>query len=251
MSVKSYHIKRLQAGQSVFSAFPTPSKPQDAPAPIDAMTAPAVGPDEVTLDKFWRRVAELTTRYHGDRKKWIDGSEIRKWNAENRLPCNKCVNSKNSRACVVDEDQPSCRACRANKIGCDRKPRFIFDMTKREFFPSYAQFLAVFQNKEAGRLRRYIKLPRDPPRRARTRQGVEFVTDFSACRLPGGTEDKESLLDKLERLKELMMAEHASSGCRCIEHLQSVFAEEFNARRSGTQTLGAGCSTAGSACTAN
>ncbi|KAJ7499740.1 hypothetical protein FB451DRAFT_1206386, partial [Mycena latifolia] len=249
MNVKLYHITRLQAGQSVFSAFPTPSKPQDAPAPIDAMTAPAVGPDEITIDQFWRRMAELTTRYHGDQQKWIGGSEIRKWNAENRLPCNKCANSKNSRACVVDEDQPSCRACRANKIGCDRKPRFIFDMTKHHFFPSYAQFLAVFQNKEAGRLRRYIKLLRDPSRRARTRQGVEFDADSSACHWPGGTEDKESLLDKLERLKELMMAEHASDGCRCVEHLQSVFAEEFNARRSEIETRAADCWTAGSACT--
>ncbi|KAJ7499750.1 hypothetical protein FB451DRAFT_1206417 [Mycena latifolia] len=220
MSVKSDHIKRLQAGQPVFSAFPTAPRSQDAPAPIDAMTAPAVGPDEITLDQFWRRVAELTTRYHGDQQKWIGGSEIRKWNAENRL---------NSRACAVDEDQPSCRACRANKIGCDRKPRFIFDMTKRHFFPWCA-------NKEAGRLKRYIKLPRDPPRRARTRQGVEFDTDSSACRWPGGTEDKEFNESSVERLP-------------CVEHLQAVFAEEFNARRSGTQTRGADCSTAGSACT--
>jgi hypothetical protein len=51
-------------------------------------------------------------------------------------------------------DHPSCRPCRANKVGCDRKPRFVFAMTKDQFFPTYAQFLKVFQDRKATQLKR-------------------------------------------------------------------------------------------------
>ncbi|KAJ7733304.1 hypothetical protein B0H16DRAFT_1696175, partial [Mycena metata] len=111
-------------------------------------------PDDLIIDRFWRRVASLTTRYHDIDHKWIGGDEIRLWNSQHRRACNKCLNSKNKQ-CIIDEDQPSCRTCRDTKVGCDRKPQFVYDMTKDEFFASYQQFLAVFQRKEPGRLRRY------------------------------------------------------------------------------------------------
>ncbi|KAJ7016598.1 hypothetical protein C8F04DRAFT_1201833 [Mycena alexandri] len=123
------------------------------------LSLPAVYPDEIIIDRFWRRVAGLTTRYHDIHQKWIGGEEIRLWNSTNRYSqaCNKCLNSKSKR-CIIDEDQASCRTCRDNKVGCDRKPRFVYDMMKHDFFASYEQFLAVFQSREPGRLRRYDKL---------------------------------------------------------------------------------------------
>ncbi|KAJ7767248.1 hypothetical protein B0H16DRAFT_1521470 [Mycena metata] len=126
--------------------------------PTGYMSVPAVYPTETVLDRFWRRVAQLTTRYHDVEHKWIGGGEIREWNLINQEPCDKCANSKTQKQCIIDDDQPSCRTCRKTKIGCDRKPRFVFDMTRDEFFQSYDQFLAIFQNPEKGRLRRYEKI---------------------------------------------------------------------------------------------
>ncbi|KAJ7027193.1 hypothetical protein C8F04DRAFT_1189856 [Mycena alexandri] len=131
--------------------------------PTGVLSVPAVYPTEPILDSFWRRVAQLTTRYHDVEHKWIAGDEIRLWNSYNTDPCQKCLSSKKRKKCIIDDDQPSCRTCRDTKLGCDRKPRFVFDMTKDEFFPSYEQFLQIFQNPEKGRLRRYekgINLPR-------------------------------------------------------------------------------------------
>ncbi|KAJ7114868.1 hypothetical protein C8R44DRAFT_740225 [Mycena epipterygia] len=153
----SLHARRMEEAQTVFSIVETSPQIQILPK---TLTLPVVRPNNVILDRFWRRVAEVTTRYHDSDKKWIGGHEVRQWNELNRTACEKCINSKNRRMCIIDEDHPSCRACRTTKIGCDRKPRFVFDMTKDEFFPSYTQFLAVFQNKEPGRLRRYSNGPK-------------------------------------------------------------------------------------------
>ncbi|KAJ7165973.1 hypothetical protein C8R46DRAFT_1035284 [Mycena filopes] len=131
------------------------------------LSLPSVYPTEEVINRFWRRVAELTTRYHDVQRKWIDGEEIRLWNSQNKDPCSKCRNSKSGKLCILDEDQPSCRTCRQNKVGCDRKRLFVFDMTKSEFFPVYEQFLEVFKNTGAGRFRRYNKAAEDHlPKRA-------------------------------------------------------------------------------------
>ncbi|KAJ7915336.1 hypothetical protein B0H13DRAFT_406385 [Mycena leptocephala] len=123
-----------------------------------AMSTPVVGPADHTLEMFWKRVAEVTMRYHDAQQRWIGGEEVKRWNDANRKPCERCANSKSKKACIVDTDHPSCRPCRDNKVACDRKPRFVFDMTKDRFFPSYNQFLRVFQDrkpKQISRLRRH------------------------------------------------------------------------------------------------
>ncbi|KAJ7020907.1 hypothetical protein C8F04DRAFT_1241643 [Mycena alexandri] len=117
-----------------------------------------VEPDGNFLERFWRRASELTSRYHDTGHKWISGDEVVKWNTENRHPCQKCANSK-SRLCRIEKDNPSCLTCRTLKLGCDRKPQFVFALTKDEFFADYDQFLAIFQNKEPGRLKRYNMQP--------------------------------------------------------------------------------------------
>ncbi|KAJ7108920.1 hypothetical protein C8R43DRAFT_1043544 [Mycena crocata] len=137
--------------QFVFSIRPPPLRRPDVvmPAPPNAKPPP------LFLERFWRRVSEITTRYYDRDHKWIGGEEIKLWNEQNRWECAKCVNSRLRRICIIDEDLPSCRACRANKIGCDRKPHFVFDMTKADFFPTYAQFIGVYNSREPGQLRRY------------------------------------------------------------------------------------------------
>jgi hypothetical protein len=46
------------------------------------MSLPDVGPSIYTIERFWKRVAEVTTRYHAGRK-WIGGEEIILWNQTN------------------------------------------------------------------------------------------------------------------------------------------------------------------------
>jgi hypothetical protein len=46
---------------------------------------PTVGPTSYTLERFWRRVAEITTRYHDSQRQWTGGEEIRLWNLRNRV----------------------------------------------------------------------------------------------------------------------------------------------------------------------
>ncbi|KAJ7635506.1 hypothetical protein DFH06DRAFT_1336527 [Mycena polygramma] len=149
----------MAAAQGTFRVVPERPRPKKR-KPV--LSVPAVEPNEQILDRFWRKVAQMTTRYHDSEQKWISGGEIREWNTRNREvrslgACNKCVNSKKKRTCIIDEDHASCRTCRDAKIGCDRKPRFVFDMTKDEFFSTYDQFITVYEKREPGRLRRYDK----------------------------------------------------------------------------------------------
>ncbi|KAJ6530102.1 hypothetical protein B0H19DRAFT_1384662, partial [Mycena capillaripes] len=155
----SSHTARMAATQTVFRVERDGSSPPQA-TKTPPMSLPAAEPSDEIVDNFWRRVAELTTRYYDIEHKWICGAEIVAWNCANMQPCEKCMNSKTKRLCVVDDDQPSCRTCREMKIGCDRKPLFVFEMTKDDSFASYDQFIAVFKKRQPGRPIRYGKKSR-------------------------------------------------------------------------------------------
>ncbi|KAJ7457196.1 hypothetical protein B0H11DRAFT_2063289 [Mycena galericulata] len=156
------HVKQIKASQNVFRLPPSSlSRPKASERPWPSSIE---FPDESTLDRFWRRVVQLTTRYHDAEKRWTTGgTELRDWNMANRKACDRCLKSR-TRVCVIDEDQPSCRPCRAGKLGCDRKTLFVYDLTKAEYFRSYDQFLAVYQHKDSERMKRYIKVPGLPRR---------------------------------------------------------------------------------------
>ncbi|KAJ6522283.1 hypothetical protein B0H19DRAFT_683094 [Mycena capillaripes] len=214
---------------SVFSIHPPVSPPVQA----QALSEPNVQPHPDILERFWRRVSELTTRYHDKNKKWIDGQEIRKWNMENRTACNKCRSSKKKRQCVIEEDNPSCLACRTIKIGCDKKPRFVFEMTKEEFFPHYDQFLQVFQNKEPGRLRRYNRVKSKPQWRIQSSGNFEDRSESSEMAEEVGrleaqvqknaervSELEELLLDMNERLKAVSI--HAPTLHAVVQNLENL-----------------------------
>ncbi|KAJ7616335.1 hypothetical protein DFH06DRAFT_1145605 [Mycena polygramma] len=156
------------------------------------LSLPYVGPSHGTLERFWRRVAEVTTRHHDDHREWVGGEDVRRWNESNKQPCERCANSKNNRECIVDESHPSCRPCRRNKVGCDRKPRFVFDMTKEQFFPSYSQFMRIYQDGKSEQIRRlrrqeyrYKPYQRPVDHRLRIKRPPTSSKEFSLINRPG------------------------------------------------------------------
>jgi len=138
--------------------------------PLRSLTG---GPlDSALADEFWKKVAEVTTRYRDSDNKWVAGQEIQQWNNANRQgspfnnvltdlltsrlqACNKCANSRSNRVCVIDQDHPSCRTCRSVKIGCDRKTLFLFDVTKNLFHSNYAMFLKYYGARAPLQMKRY------------------------------------------------------------------------------------------------
>ncbi|KAJ7758177.1 hypothetical protein DFH07DRAFT_772644 [Mycena maculata] len=126
------HSARMEAAQSTFGL---------EVAPPLTTSSPVVGPSTDILDDFWRRVAEVTTRYHDADNKWIGGSEIRKWNKANR--------GVGDHSHIPD-------------IHINIGSRHVADASRAS---RTGYFLAVFRNKEAGRLRRYIRTPRQSAKR--------------------------------------------------------------------------------------
>ncbi|KAJ7288054.1 hypothetical protein C8J57DRAFT_1706567 [Mycena rebaudengoi] len=116
----------------------TNTSPQASPANVVGTPASSADPSPTTLRKFWKRVAEVTSRYHDDNGQWTGSDEIRKWNATNRQ-----VGLK-SYAHAADVRKTSDRG----------KDEFLFDMTKDEFFPSRAQFTKIFKLKDPQTIRR-------------------------------------------------------------------------------------------------
>jgi hypothetical protein len=47
-------------------------------------SSPEVGPSVDVMNKFWKRVAELTTRYHDNEGRWVGGREVKEWNNTHR-----------------------------------------------------------------------------------------------------------------------------------------------------------------------
>ncbi|KAJ6470775.1 hypothetical protein C8R47DRAFT_751686 [Mycena vitilis] len=132
------------------------SDEEDSPSATDsAMSIPEVSPNPEVVNRFWKRVAELTTRFHDADNVLVSGHELKDWVAKNQDPCAKCKNSKSGRICVIDDDSASCKTCREAKIGCDRKTQFLFETTRDEFFPTLDQFLQAYRSREPGRLRRF------------------------------------------------------------------------------------------------
>ncbi|KAJ7661405.1 hypothetical protein DFH06DRAFT_1129511 [Mycena polygramma] len=95
------------------------------------MSLPFVDPSDYVVTMFWRRISQLTTRTHDEQDNWIGVLEMHK-----------------------QQDKTRCIPCRAMKIGCDRKTRFLFDMTKDTYFSTFDQFMKVFRNKPTASQRR-------------------------------------------------------------------------------------------------
>ncbi|KAJ6511611.1 hypothetical protein C8R47DRAFT_739237 [Mycena vitilis] len=139
-----------------------------------SMSIPNVSPSSEVVTRFWKWVAEVTARYHDADHKLVCSSELKDWIKINQEPCLKCRNSKTKRVCILDDDSASCKPCREAKIGCDRKTRFLFDVTKDEFFPTLDQFIDAYRSREPGRLRRFNR--QDSPRVIRKHNPVQAPT---------------------------------------------------------------------------
>ncbi|KAJ7662639.1 hypothetical protein DFH06DRAFT_1128851 [Mycena polygramma] len=152
--------------------------------------------------KFWKRVTELTARYHDPENGWIGSPEVKKWNQIYRTACRKCTSFKSQRQCVVDEDNPSCRTCRSAKIGCDRKTQFVFDMTKEDFFSNYDQFTKVYENRDPRHLKR-LKQAENSFKRSIKVKGREIARHNSKTlnQLEQGTCEQADRMD--ERAEDL------------------------------------------------
>ncbi|KAF7326543.1 hypothetical protein MVEN_02607400 [Mycena venus] len=189
------------------------------------MSMPEVEPVPDVVNRFWKRVAEVTARYHGIERKWIGSEELKAWTETHRSSCQKCTGDKTKRQCIIDEEHPSCRTCRSAKIGCDRKPQFVFDMTEDQFFPTYDQFMKVYQNRAPGRLRRFRLL------NSAVRKAVELVSALPkessiVCQTGKSAYDaSRNLREELQLLKISHRDSdiyHSSNYYRICVHLQNV-----------------------------
>ncbi|KAJ7715767.1 hypothetical protein B0H16DRAFT_1804948 [Mycena metata] len=96
--------------------------------------------------EFWIRVARLMTRTRLEGKnEWIGSNELVEWNRNNLGVCARCKGCSVPRKCVIDDGHPSCRTCRTAKAKCERKTKYIFDLTKDDYYPDFETFHAVYK----------------------------------------------------------------------------------------------------------
>ncbi|KAK7050336.1 hypothetical protein R3P38DRAFT_2863585 [Favolaschia claudopus] len=111
-----------------------------------ALSMPQAEPGENTVIAFWQRIASVSTKTRRDGK-WIGVEELRHWNAANTKGCDRCTKGKVIRHCVIEEYQAGCKTCRTARIACDRKVKFLFEMTCKDFFPTMDLFLRAYNKK--------------------------------------------------------------------------------------------------------
>ncbi|KAK6972179.1 hypothetical protein R3P38DRAFT_3240422 [Favolaschia claudopus] len=114
-------------------------------------------PPESTVAAFWRRVAYLTTRTRCSDGSWVGTYEVRQWNRNNTESCSKCSKGRSRKKCDFAADQVSCRPCRLAKTSCDRKTKFLFAATRRDFFPTMEEFLQVYNSQPPAKSRSFQK----------------------------------------------------------------------------------------------
>ncbi|KAJ7664487.1 hypothetical protein DFH06DRAFT_1127898 [Mycena polygramma] len=226
--------------------------PQTAGEEVATLSLPNVDPSPEVVERFWKRVAELTARYHDVDNNWTGSPEVKAWNNSHRkawgsatlsIPsegtdlaaqaCDKCLNSKAQRTCVIDEDHPSCRSCREVKIGCDRKTQFIFDSTREQFFDDYVQFQKVYENRSPGQMRKHkqavniFRSSTHSMNSLRTHRGIRKVHGTRACRPEDDTssdEDKARISEmniRLQVLSEDLKATKAREAALVRELIQT------------------------------
>ncbi|KAJ7057745.1 hypothetical protein C8F01DRAFT_1150949 [Mycena amicta] len=111
-------------------------------------------PTAAILTRFYAKIDHIVAlqRIPGH-PHWL--GELKRWQLANTTDCESCQASRPRQACVFGDAQMSCRACRyrqhsgassptATSKTCSRKLRFLFDMTKDEFFSDYDQFVSIY-----------------------------------------------------------------------------------------------------------
>ncbi|KAJ7466925.1 hypothetical protein FB451DRAFT_1401786 [Mycena latifolia] len=134
------------------------------------MTLPGVDASPDVLNRFWITVARLASRTRTSKNLSVGTPKLTHHTALTLAlgPCAKCTHSTIKHLCMIEADHPSYRPCREAKIACDRKMRFVFDLTKHLAFD---QFLAVSNNKPTEKR---VEMQRE---RKRRRNLSEIATD--------------------------------------------------------------------------
>ncbi|KAF8139531.1 hypothetical protein K438DRAFT_1879729 [Mycena galopus ATCC 62051] len=97
---------------------------------------PSAAPSIATLEQFWIRITQISSRTrHTASGVWLGSEQVIKWNGENTTPCSNC--KQRSQQCIVDFDQTTCRGCRLTRICCDHKMNLLFNSTKDDFFSDF------------------------------------------------------------------------------------------------------------------
>ncbi|KAJ7196163.1 hypothetical protein C8J57DRAFT_1546947 [Mycena rebaudengoi] len=117
--------------------------PRTQAHPCEIETPAYVDPTPQVMNKFWKRVAEVTTRYHDANHQWI--GQIFAYDSEEH----------DSHLTGMQQMFAVQAAPGSLKLGCSRKDDFVFDMTKDNFFPSREQFTEIFKKKDTQQLRRH------------------------------------------------------------------------------------------------
>ncbi|KAK7031536.1 hypothetical protein R3P38DRAFT_2701295 [Favolaschia claudopus] len=125
----------------------------------DAYFKSAAESNAVSLEAFWCRVSQLTTRIRNNEGEWVGSDEARQWNHRNKETCTRCQRQRGPtwKACLVEDDQLNCSPCRDSKMSCDRKTKFIFEYTKDQFFPTMEEFMRVYSKKDHADCKVYRK----------------------------------------------------------------------------------------------
>ncbi|KAK7048084.1 hypothetical protein R3P38DRAFT_2867267 [Favolaschia claudopus] len=140
------------------SSLPGPSLTESIVVNDVALSMPQLGPAESTIVAFWQKIAFLTTRTRREDGKWIGGEQVRHWNATNTQGCDKCTKGRIIKQCTVDEYQAGCKTCRLSRTACDRKTKFLFEMTRNDFFPTMDLFLQAYNQKQPATCRSVRKM---------------------------------------------------------------------------------------------
>ncbi|KAF7325476.1 hypothetical protein MKEN_00396200 [Mycena kentingensis (nom. inval.)] len=92
---------------------------------------PAPSPE--ILARFWAKIGSILGEERGQHASADSKRELKKWTTTHTTGCVQCAVS--GQLCTTEPDRASCRACCVQgDQGCERKLRFLFDMTKEEFF---------------------------------------------------------------------------------------------------------------------
>ncbi|KAJ7028865.1 hypothetical protein C8F04DRAFT_1188296 [Mycena alexandri] len=101
---------------------------------------------EIKEYEFWMCIARLMTRTRlAGKNQWIGTDELVEWNRNNLGVCARCKACSVPRKCVIDDGHPSCRTCRTAKANCERKIKFLFDLTKGVYYPDFETFKVVYK----------------------------------------------------------------------------------------------------------
>ncbi|KAJ7037571.1 hypothetical protein C8F04DRAFT_402757 [Mycena alexandri] len=132
---------------------------------LDGSHAPPQG--DIIEYQFWMRTAQLMTRTRlTGKNQWRGSDELVEWNRSNLGVCARCKACSVPRKCVIDDGHPSCRTCRTAKANCERKTKFLYDLTKDTYYPDFETFKSVYKRGPQASMTKFKALESRKKRRS-------------------------------------------------------------------------------------